>query len=71
MKGEWDVTNIYAPGSVVRKGGYLYEALVNILPVENVEPRDPDNDTSDKWKLACYRYCLERRMVRIPRYRRR
>ena len=51
MKGEWDVTNIYAPGSVVRKGGYLYEALVNILPVENVEPGDPDTDTSDKWKL--------------------
>ena len=29
------------PGSVVRKGGYLYEALVNILPVENVEPEIP------------------------------
>ena len=51
MKGEWDISNPYAPGSVVRKGGYLYEALVNILPVELVEPGDPDSDTSASWKL--------------------
>ena len=51
MKGEWDINTPYAPGSVVRKGGYLYEALVNILPVELVEPGDPDTDTSAQWKL--------------------
>ena len=50
MKGEWDITQPYAPGSVVRKGGYLYEALVNILPVELIEPGDPDTDTSATWK---------------------
>ena len=51
MKGEWDITNSYPPGSVVRKGGYLYEALVNILPVELIEPGDPDVDTSAQWRL--------------------
>ena len=50
MKGEWDITVPYLPGSVVRKGGYLYESLVNILPVELVEPGDPDTDTSASWK---------------------
>ena len=51
MKGEWSIDNPYKPGSVVRKGGYLYEALVNILPVELIEPGDPDTDTSASWKL--------------------
>ena len=51
MKGEWDITVPYPPGSVVRKGGYLYESLLNILPVELVEPGDPDTDTSTAWKL--------------------
>ena len=51
FKGEWDITVPYAPGSVVRKGGYLYEALANLLPIEAWEPGDPDNDTSAKWRL--------------------
>jgi len=51
LEGEWDILNPYQPGDVVRKGGYLYEALVNILPVETVEPGDPDNDTSASWRL--------------------
>tara|TARA_B100002019_G_scaffold190210_1_gene164452 strand:+ start:7531 stop:12444 length:4914 start_codon:yes stop_codon:yes gene_type:complete len=51
FKGEWDITLTYPPGSVVRKGGYLYESLDNILPVETIEPGDPDTDTSDKWRL--------------------
>ena len=51
FKGEWDITLTYPYGSVVRKGGYLYESLDNILPVETIEPGDPDTDTSDKWRL--------------------
>ena len=51
MKGEWSILNSYAPGSVVRKGGYLYEALVNVLANELIEPGDPDTDTSAQWKL--------------------
>ena len=43
--------NTYISCSVVRKGGYLYESLDNILPVETIEPGDPDTDTSDKWRL--------------------
>lgn len=51
FRGEWDILNQYEPGSVVRKGGYLYEALANLLPIEAWEPGDPDNDVSTKWRL--------------------
>ena len=51
LRGEWDILVQYKPGDVVRKGGYLYEALLNILPVEQTEPGDPDNDTSASWRL--------------------
>ena len=56
FKGEWNIVNNYPPGSVVRKGGYLYESLVNILPIEQIEPGDPDVDTEaedyvESWRL--------------------
>jgi len=51
FRGRYDASLNYPPGSVVRKGGYLYEALDNILSIEQIEPGDPDTDTSDKWRL--------------------
>jgi hypothetical protein len=53
FKGEWSILNPYAPGDVVRKGGYLYESLVNNLAIELVEPGDPDveDGNATKWRL--------------------
>ena len=48
FKGDWDITQLYPMGSVVRKNGYLYEARVLITPGDLVEPGDTDPGGSDQ-----------------------
>jgi len=44
MKGDWDITQTYPVGSVVRRNGYLYEARVVITSSELIEPGDLISD---------------------------
>ena len=55
LKGDWDITQTYISGSVVRKNGYLYEARITITAAELIEPGDAESDPPvegiTKWLL--------------------
>tara|TARA_R110000851_G_scaffold78117_2_gene172322 strand:+ start:6145 stop:11028 length:4884 start_codon:yes stop_codon:yes gene_type:complete len=62
MKGDWDITQTYPVGSVVRKGAYLYEAREVIISGDLVEPgdliSDPINDDENSQTFGLTKWLL-------------